>query len=131
MSNVIQVMKCQDCRETLEEPFDLPLERRTPCPKCGSKARHFEVIVSETATVHEQVGIKARHGASGKPFLESKFGESLHRKTNEWVSREMTVDRENDRYKELIVHPGTGEVIHHCEEPLSEHRGHGSAKKKE
>lgn len=130
MSNVFQTMKCQDCGEVLEEPSDLPLEGRSPCPKCGSESRHFEVTISETAIVHEHVGIKARHGASGKPFLESKFGDSFYRKTKEWVSREMTVDRENDRYKELITHPETGEVIHHCEEPLSEHRGHGSAKKK-
>jgi hypothetical protein len=24
----------------------------------------------------------------------------------------------------------TGEVVHHCDEPLSEHRGHGSDKPK-
>ncbi len=131
MSDVIRAVKCRDCNATLEEPFDLPSESRGPCLECGSIARRFEVTVSETATFHEQIGIKARHGTSGKPFLESKFGDSLHRKTNEWVSREMTVDRENDRYKELVTHPETGEVIHYCEEPLSDHRGHGSAKTKE
>ena len=102
MSNVTQAMKCQNCGEILEEPFDLSVEGRGPCPKCGSRARHFEVTVSETLTTHEHIGIKSRHGSSGKPFLESKFGDSLHHKTGEWMSREMTVDRENDRYKEII-----------------------------
>jgi hypothetical protein len=124
-------MKCQNCGESLKEPFDLLPEGRTPCPKCGSTARHFEVMVSETLAMHEQIGMKARHGDSGKPFLESKSGDSLHRRTGEWVSREMTVDRENDVYKELITNPETGKVIHHCEEPLSQHQGHGSAKKKQ
>jgi hypothetical protein len=130
MSDVTQAMKCQNCGEILQEPFDLPAADRSPCPKCGSTVRHFEVTASETVTIHDHVGIKARHGSSGTPFLESKFGDSLQHKTGEWMSREMTVDRENDRYKEIITNPETGKVIHHCEEPLSSHRGHGSAKKK-
>ena len=68
---VSQSMKCQNCGEPLKESVDLPPEGRTPCPKCASIARHFEVMVSETMTMHEQIGMKARHGASGKPFLES------------------------------------------------------------
>jgi hypothetical protein len=32
---------------------------------------------------------------------------------------------------EHIVNPNTGEVIHHCEEPLSQHQGHGSAKRRQ
>lgn len=40
----------------------------------------------------------------------------------------MTVDREADRYTERLVDGETGEVIHDVDEPLSEHRGHGSAK---
>ena len=131
MSSVTQAMKCGECGETLEEPFDLPLEGRGPCPTCGSTVCHFEVTVNETLTIHDHVGMKARHGSSGKPFFESKFGDSLHHKTEQWMLREMIVDRENNRYKETITNPDTGEVIHHCEEPLSDHRGHGSAKKKE
>jgi hypothetical protein len=32
-----------------------------------------------------------------------------------------------DRYHEKVTMKDTGEVIHECNEPLSEHRGHGSA----
>ena len=38
-------------------------------------------------------------------------------------------DRLNDKYYEHIETP-TGETIRHVEEPLCEHYGHGSAKKK-
>lgn len=31
--------------------------------------------------------------------------------------REMIVDRKNNRYKETITNPETGEVIHHSDEP--------------
>jgi hypothetical protein len=33
-----------------------------------------------------------------------------------------------DRYRELVILLNTGEVVHVCDEPLSQHRGHGSAK---
>ena len=39
-----------------------------------------------------------------------------------------TVDRDGNWYRETFLDPETGEVLHHCEEPLTEHRGHGSAK---
>ncbi|QIB67806.1 hypothetical protein Ami103574_00055 [Aminipila butyrica] len=40
------------------------------------------------------------------------------------------VDRRNDKYYEKIIDLETNEVTHFCEEPLSEHYGHGSAKVK-
>ena len=39
------------------------------------------------------------------------------------------VDREHDHYLETVVDPSTGQTIHHVDEPLSKHTGHGSAKK--
>ncbi len=123
-------VKCQDCGEVLNEPTDTPVDERNPCPKCGSKARHVEIVVSETVEVHEKLGIKARHGTTDKPFLESISGDDLHRKSGKWVSLERVIDRENDRYKETVTDPATGEIIHQCQESLSQHQGHGSARKK-
>jgi len=45
------------------------------------------------------------------------------------MDKERVIDRDNDVYKEKVVDPKTGETIHHCEEKLSEHYGHGSDKK--
>ena len=42
---------------------------------------------------------------------------------------ERVIDREKDSYKEIVTDPITGEVTHHCGEPLSKHQGYGSAKK--
>jgi len=42
----------------------------------------------------------------------------------------MYIDKKNDKYKEIVKNKETGEIIHFCEEPLSEHRGHGYAKKR-
>lgn len=130
MGNLTQATRCGNCRERLNENPSLLPEQRSPCPKCGSVSRHFEVGIFETLTARDAIGIKARHAGASKPFLESKFGWSFYRKMKQWFSREMVVDRENDKYKELVTNPETGEVIHHCEEPLSQHRGHGSARNK-
>lgn len=42
----------------------------------------------------------------------------------------MIVDRENNRYFEKITDKEKNEVIHECDESLSDHFGHGDAKKK-
>jgi len=44
------------------------------------------------------------------------------------VKKVRTIDRDTDSYVERVTDPDTGEVIHECVEPLSQHRGHGSAK---
>ena len=38
------------------------------------------------------------------------------------------INRKDDRYTEIVRDPETGEVIHHCDEKLSDHTGHGSDK---
>jgi hypothetical protein len=46
-----------------------------------------------------------------------------------WGHRFKMEDKRNDHYFERVVHSQTGEVLHLCDERLTEHRGHGSAKK--
>jgi len=65
-----------------------------------------------------------------KPFLELQTGDDFCRKTGEWNRREKIEGWENDRYLEHVFNPKTGEIVHHCEEPPSEHQGHGAARKK-
>ncbi|HUK55579.1 MAG TPA: zinc ribbon domain-containing protein, partial [Nitrospiria bacterium] len=58
-------------------------------------------------------------------------GDDLHKKSGKWYKKERIIDKDNDQYKEVISDPETGEIIHECQEPLSEHRNHGSAKNKD
>jgi len=46
-----------------------------------------------------------------------------------WMHQEKTENRREDRYTEVAKGPDTGKIIHEVDEPLSKHRGHGSAKK--
>lgn len=123
------VTTCQGCNAVLEESPQTPPEMRKPCPSCGSTARLYQVLIQETVETRNSLGLKARHGTGGKPFLEQKSGDSFFGKAQKWVYRAMRIDRDNNLYSEVVVDQTTNEIIHKCEEPLSKHQGHGSAKK--
>jgi hypothetical protein len=121
-----------NCGAIVNETEELPLDERLPCAECGSLARvrgcePGMVIASGQAGIK----IKGRHGQPGevKPFIEVKLADEVYRKTGERTHREKIEDRENDRYQENVVSQATGAVLHECDEPLSDHQGHGSARK--
>lgn len=120
--------KCECCWESEDEPDN---KSREPCPDCDSIGRKF--------TVHAQDGVGLRESVGGKvkdPTLPSKkkvrveffdgFDWSVLLEKD--VQKSVLRDKRDDRYYEKVIDPDTGETIHKCDEPLSEHRGHGSAK---
>jgi transcription elongation factor Elf1 len=121
---------CNNCRTEYEAETNEPSESRTKCPVCGSTARLSFQSCEGGVSVYSKLSYKGKRGGKGKPFVLGVIGYDLFRKIQKWMRLERVIDRENDYYKEVITNPTTGEIIHHCEEPLSEHRGHGSAKKK-
>lgn len=127
--NEPSVVACEKCGTVLEESQSLPPEQREPCPNCGSTARHFHLTVTDKVEVHGSVSLKATHEGQKKPFRKGKYGHDLFRKTGQWNEREMTVDRDDNRYRERISDPETGRTIRDVDEPL-DHRGRGSAKRK-
>ena len=118
---------CSGCQAGLEEDLQAP---RQPCPNCGSLNRVFGVTAGDTTVHHGKVTIKSRHAGGGRPFAEQVHGSDLHRKDGRWVRLDRVIDRHNDRYTERVTDPATGEVIHECDEPLSDHQGRGAAKKR-
>ena len=125
------VINCAKCGNPIEEP-----KESAPCPRCGSNRRimnidHGEEIVG--LDIKEQLKITCKdpkQTGKNKIKYEGLYGDDLHKKSGKWNKKERIIDRENDRYMEKIIDPETGKVIHHCDEPLSEHQGHGSAKNK-
>lgn len=130
MSSSEDYTSCSQCGTRIEEPQDTPVVARTPCPACRSTARTFNVHVQETLTLREKIGLKHKRPGHKKPIYESVSGDDLHRKSGQWNHLTREIDRENDRYKEVILNPTTGEVIRSVDEPLTEHTGRGSAKPK-
>ena len=87
-------------------------------------------------TISIQVGsrVSLNGDASGRKVTGGKLriatffeGWDIRRSVGDWVHKKRMINNRADRYFEH-VEDEAGNVIHHCDELLSEHRGHGSAK---
>jgi hypothetical protein len=130
MTEIKTPVRCNNCGILIDEPPNIAFEKRKPCSSCGSLNRKYEKLLEATISMQAKLGLKAKRRFSKKPFLEVILGADLYKKTQKWMQRERIIDREKDLYREVVTDPKKGEIIHKCEEPLSEHVGHGSAKKR-
>jgi len=92
-------------------------------------ARIYDCAITEKIGIAVRMGMKAKRQGKGKPFIEQVTEADIQRITNKHMHLDRVINRENDLYKEVVTDPKTGEIIHQCEEPLSKHQGHGSAKR--
>ena len=122
-------IECPDCGAEVDGRGDTP-EQRIPCSKCGNTKRNYHVSISETVTFRDGIGVKAKRVGEKKPYIEDMSVPDCSRSLGKIVHRARVIDRDNDRYFEKITDYESGELIHHCEEPLSQHQGHGNAKPK-
>ena len=127
----ISSIECARCGAGLDERENVPVENRTKCPECGSTSRLFKVTLSSTVRVTSSLSGKARSPDSRKPFVEFKSGDSYSWAHGIWAKLIRRIDRRNNRYYEKVFDPETGDIIHFCDEPLSDHQGHGSARRKD
>ena len=132
---VEQTVWCGRCGKQLDQSPSTPVDERISCPDCGSKDRKFGVVVTSEVKVSSGIRAKARSGEAGKlggkPWLRMLSEPSWSYRYNKWMELLKVEDRRNDRYTEVVRDPDTGEIVHECDEPLSEHRGHGSARQKD
>lgn len=124
---MLQESACQDCNAKLFEEAD---ESRQPCPFCGCMARLAVESMQDEIAFREHTRIKGRHAGESRSHFEERVGGSYFRKHGEWHHLFRLIDRENNRYVETIKRHSSGEVLRHVDEPLSEHLGHGSAKRR-
>lgn len=125
-----EIDRCGMCGADLPGSLDVPLADRVGCPFCGSTHRLAGITMTTHVEAHGSISFKARRQGPGRPFLEGKEGDDLHRASGVWNRLRRVIDRENDDYLEHIEAPD-GEVIRHVREPLSKHRDHGDAKHNE
>ena len=88
------------------------------------------MFIEEAKTLRDGLGMKAKRPGEKRPFIEDKAMPSFSHRLGKHVLREQVIDRDNNRYFEKVTDYESGEIIHHNEEPLSEHRGHGTEKVK-
>jgi hypothetical protein len=127
VANDVKTVTCRSCRNTGGEEFRLP-DGTHRCPKCGSTDLDIHLTLSGQVSVHSKLGRKARRAGEKKPFLEAVSGDDLRKRDGRWMKKKRVIDREADTYDEIVIDPQAGETVHECHEPLSGHRGHGSAK---
>lgn len=121
--------ECGNCGAHLA-PATPETEAAQACPNCGSTRKNFFVSIVETLVLRDGLGMKARRVGQKKPFAESLSVTSASRSLGKLVHHERLIDRDNDLYHEKVTEYETGNVIHEKREPLSQHVGHGSAKKR-
>jgi hypothetical protein len=125
-----ETTRCVSCGGKV---LDISDDQRFPCPSCGSLGRAYGVHSTELPIeVHESLKGKIKDPTKTrrrKVRVEFRTGDDFHRKTGQWNKVDRDIDRENDRYREVVVDGKTGKVIRAVDEPLSAHRGRGSAKK--
>ena len=127
--------RCADCGGGLSFTADTSCERHEPCPRCGSRTHKYSVAAHATAI--GVASVRGVHRASTRRtrahrsrLTEFFSGSDLSRRLGKLVQLDRFADRWNDWYREVVRDKDTGEEIHRCEEPLSRHRGRGSAKAK-
>lgn len=97
----------------------------------GSLGRALVKVQSDPVEVNERHRMKLKSSertAYGKPGRELTQGHNFHGKSGVWNYLYRLVDRMNNYYHEKITDPKTSKTIHERQEPLSNHKGHGSAK---
>ena len=117
-------VECSNCGFVFQnDELNEPIEKRKPCPKCGSQKRTVHLVFKESLGLLERMKLKARKPTSmhkkHRPDYELEQGRKIG-KNGKLVSIERIIDRDSDHYKE-IVKDKDGKVIVDKDEKLSEH----------
>lgn len=109
-----------------------PADQRPPCPKCGG---HGRTVLKEPLTAEMKATASLSYDAfppgptsKGRRFAWGFTGWDFSRALQRLVRKDSSFDKRADRRYEHIEDPETGEVLHHEDHPLTEHKGHGSDK---
>jgi len=121
-------VSCNQCGQALSEAKGLALSARSPCPTCGSLSRAYQQTALATVVVRASLALKQkRPGRRG--YLVTLFdGWELRRSVGDLVKKYRLIDRAQNRYVEH-VETADGEVLKAQDHPLTDHTGHGSAKR--
>ena len=123
---------CASCGKAIA--YEEPTLSRQPCLHCGETGRRYQRASAEDVVLRDCLEFKLDDSTLPSKNLrrrtrvEGKSGYERSVKRQKLVCKDRLIDRRNDRYREKVVDSDTGKIIHETVEPLSQHRGHGSAK---
>ena len=125
MAETVPTVSCSGCGTQLNEGANLSMAEREPCPNCGSRTRTVAIALTGIVNIYSKCKTKGRRAAEKRPFVEQVVGDDLHRASGRWMRLNRLLDRARNWYSETVIDPESGTVIHKCEEPLTDHQGHG------
>ena len=120
-------VQCQSCGH------EWPSLTDELCPHCGSDQLTVSLHFSDNMEWHDNLRGKVKDpnfNSKRNPRREFRVGDSFTRKDGKWRDMYRLIDKDEDIYVEVITDKESGEVVHECREPLTEHQGHGTAKKR-
>jgi hypothetical protein len=121
------ISKCDPCDALVIDEIDPADPEHVLCKGCGAKLVPFgppgTIMKAELRrpNVSRKKGVLAEMRVAFRP---------QHGRGGVLGRHERIIDHTSDSYLEKVTICDNGEVTHHCEEALSLHRGHGSAKQK-
>jgi hypothetical protein len=121
---------CTKCNDTTETESDIT----NSCSVCGNDNPGFikQISISDNMSMYDGIRLKKKNdNKTGKKKIEVESRDVWEKNISRdiMVKRKMLINRKDNAYFEEITNPVTGEVIHRCKEKLSDHTGHGNAKK--
>ena len=120
---------CRECGTPATRDGGFLPEQRVACNACGSIERKYpQLAKSYNGEVGVVVKAKSEDRRKAKPLLHETSGASHSTQLGRWLWRNVEIDRVRNYYREIVLDPESGVVLHYCEEPLSSHRSRGSAK---
>jgi hypothetical protein len=122
---------CDHCGAKVEESAELPpLAERSPCPECQSDQRFFRWTGENAGHMTMRSTVERKPGQR-RPPVEELSGDVYSHSLGRMVRIRRVIDRRRDVYYERVLDPERREVLREIDEPLSEHRARGSAKRRQ
>ena len=125
-------VECKNCGAAL--PSDWARLENQPCPKCGSNTLHISLQFGDRMVLRDclegkvkDLNYKSKRKRASREFKEGFYPQRA--KPGKWAYVCQVIDRKNDTYDKRVVDEETGEVLRECHKRLSDHKGHGSAKR--
>lgn len=86
----------------------------------------IEIFLGVNGTVTNE-----RDGKKKRDYVVKEFNSGIEKSHSlgKDVFKSRLIDRRHNHYHEEVLDIENDRIIHYCDEPLSEHFGHGSAKK--